>query len=510
VILSGWSMMSGKIKNKIIYIICIASFFAAFSYNEINLKHLPENLVREGQTVITSDDASYYHPPLEYLKGKGWQEDYWGGKIGYFIRPPGYGILYLIFLKIGSFSFALILIKFLQLLLFSCSVYWFYSIALIGLKNNRFAIAGAAVYGLSPFFIGFLYYTLTEGITPSLLLCFVYLLFKAYNSKNRKHLFYFLASSVFAYLFIVRPVLGIFGLLLPVFIISDFYEEKLKIILFKLIVFGTVAMSLMLVWQIRNYKIAGKYVGLHPIYFEDGNTIFREPFKKYWEFAGGWAERGDAGFSYMIPLWNAAINGDTSLSYVNNAIDKFPAHVRNYFGSQKLTEVLRDYQSSVLYQKTFYDKQLPMPEYFSPSEIKVIHDFENMIAEYKSQFWFRYYFLSPVKVFKLMTFHSNLSLYIFQRTYRGTFLMEATRLFFYSIHGLCFLVLLLNLFIVRENQLLKWVIALVPFIYVFYLCFFQRGIEERYTLPVLSFLMIGLMYSLQNIYFFFKDQKIAG
>jgi hypothetical protein len=460
--------MLKKVGNSASYFICILSFFAAFTYNEINLKHLPGDSKRNNETVITNDDASYFHPPLEYLKGNGWQEDYWGGKIGYFIRPPGYGLLYLFFLKITDFSSSLKFLKLLQLLLFSISVYWFYFIAVAALKNNKLALIGAAVYGLSPFFIGFLYYTLTEGITPALLLGFVFLLFKAHQSDKRKNLFYTLASTLFAYLFIVRPVLGIFGLLLPVFLIHDFKNEKFKIILFRLFVFGSLALSLMTVWQIRNYKIAGKYVGLHPIYFEDGNTIYREPFKQYWDFAGGWAERGDVGFSYMVPLWNAAIEGDTSIRFVNNAIKKFPDHVRKYFGSVRLTKVLQDYQAAVLYQKNFYDKQLPMPMTLSPVEIQSVKGFHDLGSEYKSHFWFRYYLLSPAKVFKLMTFHSNLSLYIFQKTFRGKFLMEVVRLIFYSIHGLSFLIVLINLFILRKDQLVKWVLVFVPFCYIFY------------------------------------------
>jgi len=502
--------MLKQIKNKAIYILCILSFLTAFTYNEINLGHLPEDLKRDNETVITNDDASYFHPPQEYLKGNGWQEDYWGGKIGFFIRPPGYGFLYLLFLKITNFSSTLKLIKLLQLLLFSISVFWFYEIALFVLKDKKIAFAGAALYGLSPFCIGFLYYTLTEGITPALLLSFVWLLFKAYQSDKRKNLFYFLASAVFAYLFIVRPVLGIFGALLPVFLLFDLQNENFKKILLKVFCFGAVALSLMAIWQIRNYNIAGKYVGLHPIYFEDGNTIYREPFKQYWNFSGGWAERGDHGYSYMVPLWEAAITGDTSVKYVNAVIDSLPEHVRKYFGRPRLAGVFKDYQSAVLYQRTFYDKELPMPMEFSPEEIRSINGFKDLASEYRSEFPFQYYIASPFKVFTLMTFHSNLSLYIFQKTYRGTFLMEAVRLIFYSIHGLCFLILLINLFMFRKELLFKWIFVFIPFFYVFYLCFFQRGIEERYTLPILPFLLIGLISTIHDFYFALRKKLTKG
>jgi hypothetical protein len=393
-------------------------------------------------------------------------------------------------------------------MLFSISVFWFYRIALFILKNAELALISAAIYGFSPFFIGFLFYTLTEGITPALLLCFVFLLIKAYEWEKGKNFFYLFASFVFSYLFIVRPVLGIFGLLLPVFLFSDHQNKKIKFVILKLFAFGTIALSLMIAWQIRNYKIAGKYVGLHPIYFEDNNTIYREPFRQFWNFAGGRAERGDRGFSYMIPVWQSAINDDTSGIQINNAIDSLPDHVKEHFGEARLAGVLRDYQGAVLYQKPFYDKQLPMPMEFSPIEMKSINEFKKLTKEYRTEFWYRYYFLSPLKVYSLMSFHSNLSLYIFQKTFRGTFLMETTRFIFYSIHGLCFIFLLVNIFMVRKNILIKSVIALFPFCYVFYLCFVQRGIEERYTLPVLPFLFIGMIYSLKYFYFLLKEKRI--
>jgi hypothetical protein len=492
------------LKNNSILIIASLSFLTALIYNETNLKHLPIESKRNGETVITSDDSSYLRPAKNYLENNKWQEDYWGGKIGSFIRPPGYGLLYLVFIKLLDHQLALNFLKLFQTLLFSVSVYWFYYIAVSILKNKKIALISSVVYGLSPFAIGFLFYTLTEAITPALLLCFVFLLFKAHEKEDKKlkNLFYALASLVFAYLFIVRPVLGIFGLLLLVFLTIDYYKN-LRTLSYKLVIFGFISLSFMMTWQIRNYNIAGKYVGLHPIYFEDGNTMYREPFKEYWNFAGGWAEKGDVGFSYMIPLWEAAIKGDTSIVYINNAINHFPNEVTNYFGKQRLTTVLRKYQAAILYQKTFYDKQLPMPLESPAIEKEVVKEFQQLTAEYKSKFWFQYYVLSPLKVFKLMAFHSNLSLYIFQKTYKGALVMEAIRVLFYLIHSLCFLSLIINLFIIRNNRLIWFVLGAVPFIYIFYLCFFQRGIEERYTLPILPFVLIGLMYALNYCYRFF-------
>jgi hypothetical protein len=485
-------------KKHILLFLCIASFFAAFTYNEINLKELSPDNKREGITVVTADDDSYLTPAINYYNESSWYEYYYGGKIGYFIRPPGYGILYYIFLTISSSKIiALIFLKYFQLLLFSISVYWFYYICQTVFKNEKLSLLLSAIYGLSPFFVGFLFYTLSEGISPALVLAFLFLLFKAKNANasKTKNIFYLLASIVFAYLFIVRPFLGLFGLLIPLFIYFDYKNTSVANILKRCFIFCTVAISLMSVWQIRNFRIAGKFVGFHPIYFEDGNTVFRAPFREYWNFAGGWAERGDRGYSYMLPVWGEAVNGDTSITLRKNAIDSIPIWVVNYFGEERLNDVFLTYQKSILVQKQFLDKNLPMPLIAPEIEIEAINKFQSLTSDFKKHFWFQYYIVSPLKVFRLMAFHSNLSLYIFQRTYRGLILMELVRLLFFSIHVLCFLFLIANIYFMRKQNELYYALVLLPFIYVFYLCFFQRGIEERYTLPILPLLLIGLSYS---------------
>ena len=481
-------------KDIAIYILCILSFFAALFYNELSLRKAPADVIRSGGTIITNDDASYLNPPRNYLENNVWGEDYGASKVGRFIRPPGYGLLYLPFLKVFGAPASITALKFFQYLLFAFSVYWFWFILSSLVKNSRLALACTFIYGCSPFVIGFLSYTLTEGITPALLLCYVYLLFKARAalSERGKNGYYFFAALVFSFLFIVRPVLGVFILLLPAFLLADFKGLSFAKRILRLTAFTAVALSFMLVWQFRNYSIAGRYVGLHPIYYADGNTIYRAPFKAYWEFAGCWAEKGDVGFSYMVPMWDAAIKGDTSISHITFALSQMPAEVVSFFGRPRLTAVFRDYQSAVLYQKPYYDKGLAMPMELSAEELKVVSGFAELVSEYKSEFPLQYHVIAPLRVLRLLAFNSNLSLYMFQVTFRGKLWMEALRVLCYLLHVLCFLSVLSSIFLFRRNRLLSIVFGWLPFLYLFYLCYFQRGVEERYTLPLLPLLMIGL------------------
>jgi hypothetical protein len=477
---------------KPIWLIVLVSLISAFFFNELNINSLSENRLQEGETVITSDDWSYLSPAKNYYKTGVWKENI-PGNVSYFQRPPGYGIFYYSCLLLSE-NHALLLLKIFQVLLFALSVFCLFKICMYLLNNEKIALMVAVIYGITPFAMGFLYYTLSEGITPALLIFYIYFLVYANVARYKKqqNFLFGLAALVFAYLFIVRPVLGVFGLLLPVFVYYS-YAHWFK----KAIVFGAIASSFMVIWQIRNYTITGEYVGLNPIFQQDNNSLYRSPSSAFWDFNESWGVEGADYHSYSLPFWQAAIKGDVSINHINKILDAFPQYVIDHFGKDRLTKVFKDYQKAILIQKPYYEKGLPMPKFKIVEEEIVVNEFKELTREFKSEFWFQYHIISPLKVFKVMAFHSNLSMSIFQSTFRGNLIMEFFRFLFFSLHGLCFLALLANLIWFKRNSPLENTLYIATFIYVFYLCYFQRGIEERYTLPILSILLIGLL-SLAN------------
>jgi len=488
------------IKSKSIWIICVLSFLSAFTYNEINLNNLPKDKIRDNQTIKTSDGHSYLFPAKNYIATGNWKEN-GNSKQSNFVRTPGYGAFYYTLLKVVGESNSLQFLKLIQLILFSLSVYCFYFIANELIKNKKIALITAAIYGCSPFAIGFLYYTLTEGISPALLLFYIFFLLKGKREPRNKlkTIFYFIASTVFAYLAITRPVLGIFGLLLPLFIIQDYWKKSFIKTISYLLIFGSISLSLLILWEIRNYKITNQYVGLYSIYFPDNNSIYRPTLEAFWNFNKCWGVEGHVYHSYSVPFWSAAIKGDTSEIYIKNIINTFPKYVVNFYSEQRLTKVFREYQKSILHQKKYYDAGLPMPMTTPKIELEVIDDFKQLTSEYKSEFWFQYHISSPLKVFKVMAFHSNLSLYIFQHTYRGNWLMEGVRLLFFGLHALCFISVFISLFFLRKKDTFNIAITLITVTYIVFLCYYQRGIEERYTLPILPLLLVGLVSTLKQI-----------
>ena len=92
---------------------------------------------------------------------------------------------------------------------------------------------------------------------------------------------------------------------------------------------------------------------------------------------------------------------------------------------------------------------------------------------------------------------------MFQHTYRGRWWMEAFRVIFLILHFLCclsFIVLLL----LKGDKLITVLLGLMIGVYFFYLCYIFRGLEERYTLPVLPLMLLSLVYT---IYILSKPKK---
>jgi len=483
--------------NKLLpLLIALLSLASAFFWNELNLKNLKEAKIplRNNQTVITEDDASYLNPYQRlYEKGKKNETNF--DKFSSSIRPPGYGLFYYLTLKFTGKSYALFALKIIQCLLFAFSVFCLYELSLFFSKSHWLAGITAIIYGILPLSIGFLYYTLTEGITPALFVISVYLMVKMTTEKEiRFQLLYLLfAGSVVSILLIIRPFLIIF---LPFFIFGLFFywikQKGIKVSVFNTFLFLLLSISGIVTWQIKSKLELGKWLGLHPIYQNEIPGVFRKPHASLWELYKGWESNGAHFHESIVPFWEATMNLDTSQIQIDKVISEIPKNVVKSIGKQELIWAFRLYQKAIIAQKSFYEKQQLMPSYLLKDERRAMKNFDRLAVKFRSKNLYQYHIQTPLQVSKSMIFHSNLSLHQFQHAFRGTIWMEALRLLCFGIHSLAFLLLPLSLYALKDARIRLLIFGILT--YCFYLIYFQRGIEERYTLPLLPFvLMIGVM-----------------
>jgi hypothetical protein len=490
---------SGPILKYTPYIIAVLSLFTSFFYNELNIQALrseaPERLEPIYNWVKTADDISYLRPAENYYKTGVWRDNN-PGKQSFFLRTPGYGYFRYTLMKIFGLEQSYFYFKYVQLILFSVSVLLLFYIAiLIGLPL-RYALIIEGIYGLSPFASGFIYYSLTEGITPALMIAYVFFLLLGY--KKSKASYFLLASLILGYIGITRPILLLFGTGLPLAIFwSESHLSLSKKTVF-IVLTGIIALAPISMWTVRSTQIVGKFVGIYPIYYVENNSQFRPTHEAIWEFEKSFGTEGLDFHQCMVPLWKATIKGDTSDIHIDSIMMGCPYFVKQTIGEQKLRNSYILYRQSIVYQRSIYPRDVAMPDTIPAIEQEVIRDFHTYTSEINSGHWLWCHIAVPLKLFKALSFHSNLSLYMFQHTYRGRWWMEALRFLFLALHFLCCLSFT-GILLSRGERFTKVVLGGIIAVYFFYLCYSFRGLEERYTLPVLPLMLLGLAYCIDTL-----------
>lgn len=474
--------------QKTALLISVLSLCSALFFNQINFQKLQNEYPTEfygRYTVGTADDASYLVPPVNFLNGKGWRSNDVGSG-AYVFRTPGYGCFFLINLLFAG-NHALFLLRNIQLLLFACSVYLLFLSVFKLTQNKLLAVTFSIIYGILPFTQGFLYYTLTEGITPFLVILFSYLIICAYKNINIKQ-FYFAAFTL-SVLIIIRPQMLILSFAFLPFLFSLIKTKQLKNITIALSIV-MICVSLLTAWQIKNYLISQRWVPLNAVYNPDNNSIFRPQHLAITAFYQSFGANGTLFHSSVNQIWQHAIMGDTSAIYIEQVMKHIPGTIIECVGKEQVAQAFKLYQTCSFEQKDFIQQKLPMPVNEIKSESQCVAAFNKLTSDVHNNCFLYSRIYVPIKTYFKLSLHSNLSLHIFQHDWRGKWWMELLRWICALIHVSLFAFFFLQLFFKKDA--LSFLLFFVPMIYLFYLCFITIIVEERYTLPLLPILVLGI------------------
>jgi len=472
--------------------IALLSFFAALFYNEQNLQSLireaPERLEPKYHWCKTADDASYLQPAENYYS-KGVWKDNSQGRQAYFLRTPGYGMFRYVLMRAMGLDLSYYQFRYVQLALFSVSIFLLYWLALLMGMPVRYALIVELIYGLTPFASGFLYYSITESITPALMITYFFFLFSGY--KRSAPLYFLFAALVLGYIGLVRPLLLLFGIGLPLAIYWSGWQISSGRRFFFTLMMTVIALAPIAIWAGRSTQIAGRYVGIYPIYYPESNSQFRPTHQAIWDFEKSYGTEGHDFHQLMVPLWRATMMGDTSDLHIDSIMMECPSFVKQTIGDARLRKSYLLYRSSIAYQRDHYPRRSAMPDTIPAIEQEVIREFQTYTSEINSKHWLWCHVAVPLRLFKSVSFHSNLSMYMFQHTLRGRWWMELVRYVFLLLHFLCCLSFA-ALFFMVQDKLARLLFGLGVGGYFFYLCYFFRGLEERYTLPILPLMLVSL------------------
>lgn len=429
--------------------------------------------VRDGGSLTAVDDASHLQWVERLLGNRPDLEQGIAARLPD-LRPPGYGLWYLLLRAAFPPREAIHALVLLQTLLFALAV------ALLHEALLRHGIAAAIRWPLlialavMPTFHGFLFHLLSEGVTPTLTLALLSCALLDARSEGRRWLWAGLA--LWALLLLTRPVLGWAGAaLLPGLARQGRWRAAALIAL---------AGAPLLSWWAANCIRAGRLVGLHPVYHAAAPGINRPTHAAFWGLAKSWGAPGGDFHQALEPAFQAALRCDTSAFFARRYIALAPPGMISTAQGARIRDVFRRWQRFTCAELA---PAIASPagtiDFTTLEEQGIIFSLESITSEWRAQHPFHHRIRVPLSVLKVMMLHSNLNLWVFQQTWRGRPLMEALRWCSAALHLLLMLGVLLAA--VLRTPLSIRLLAIGALAYLFYLAYVQRGVEERYTLPVL-------------------------
>lgn len=456
-------------QKKLLIIAFFGTIFAVF-LQEQNLQFLGNRYPASNGLLTSADEASYFAPAINFLENGTWKDNSIG-QSAYFQRTPGYGVLYLICLVIAGKK-AFWLLKILQILAFSGSIILLGKILNQLISATKIVLVGTAIYAFLPCFHGFMYFTLTESITPFLVLWSTYNAFKWVN-ENQLFSWQFFFSNALMLLF--RPQLLLFVL---AFVLYFYSQKQTKKSLLALTVFLP-----LLFWNVRTISISKSWLGMHPIYSTTNNTLFRPSHEAMTNLFRIWEADG-AKFHETI----RALTDSTDLHLISAQI---PVKYQ-----KSVLPIFEKYRVLYNFQLTHFNQNKPISGTFQ-GEDKFLFEIGALTKKLQSENKLDYYILTPIKSLKKLMLSSHLNLGIFQFKYRGNWWMETIRWSCLAILISSFIATVLSLF--TKNRDLIFYLSLAIALNFFYLIFIQRMNEERYLTPFLPIAWIVLLLGIHKL-----------
>lgn len=458
-------------------LIALLALSCAQGWNRVNIAAMGDSParanVRDGRALTSTDDASYLQGVDRLLGARPDLEETTDASRPV-LRTPGYSLFYLLPRLVLEPLPAISALVWMQCLLYAFAVALFAATLRHARIAARIRWPLIVLFAVMPTFHGFLFHTLTEAVTPSLAVLLMCCALRDAHSTHRRWLV--AGLLLWSLLMVTRPALLWTGIaLLP---------ALLRLQRWRALAFTVLAAAPLLSWWTMNVLRTKTLVGLHPVYYASAAGINRPTHGAFWELAKSWGARGDDFHPVMELAYQAALRGDTSTGYADAFIALSPHGMLSSDQDHRIRSVFAAWQrfTSTELAPALYSERGTLP-ITTRTEQAILFALDSITHEWRSAHWLHHHVKVPLRVLKQMVAHSNLNLWIFQQPWRGKPAMEALRWFSAIIHASLLAVAALA-FLLRVPAPVR-LISFGCAAYIFYLAYVQRGVEERYTLPVL-------------------------
>ncbi|HRD52574.1 MAG TPA: hypothetical protein PKY96_08000 [Flavobacteriales bacterium] len=458
-------------------LIALLALLCAHGWNRVNLAALRDSpaqeKVRDGRALTSTDDASYLQGVDRLLGARPDLEDT-TDESRPMLRAPGYALFYLLPRLVLDPLPAISALVWMQCLLYA------FAVAMLAATLQHARIAARIrwplilLFAVMPTFHGFLFHTLTEGVTPSLTLLLLCCALRDAHADHRRWLI--AALLLWALLMVTRPALLWTGIVL--------LPALLRLPRWRALAFTLLAAAPLLSWWTMNVLRTHSLVGLHPVYYASAAGINRPTHGAFWDLAKSWGARGDAFHPVMESAYQAALRGDTSTHYADAFIALSPPGMLSTDHDRRIRRAFAAWQR---FNCTELAPALRSARGTIPittrTEQGILFALASITDEWRGAHRWHHHVVVPLRVLKQLVAHSNLNLWIFQHSWRGRPAMEALR-WFSAIGHAAWLAAAALAFLLRVPTPVR-LLSFGCAAYLFYLAYVQRGVEERYTLPVL-------------------------
>jgi hypothetical protein len=466
------------IRRRAQLLLFVLAFACAQGWNRWNISAMRQTAdaaahVRPGGAVITPDDASYLQE-VERLLGN--RPDLEQGHTAHrpVLRPPGYGLWYMAARLVLPPDAAITAVVLLQCLLFALSVALLHA-ALIA-QGIPAVVRWPLLLTLAvwPIFHGFLFYTISEGVTPALTLLVLSAALLAHAGQRG---WLWAGCALWSLLLLTRPVLAWAGLALLPLLWSRWRSPVRVALVLVLCAAPTLA------WWGANVLRAGRWVSLHPVHQPDELGINRLPHAAFWELAKSWGARGGDFHFVMETAFRAALSGDSTSAQAERFLALAPGGMLSEPERAAIAGAFGDWERFTREQLAPSIARGERTLACAPEERLLIARLDTITGAWRSAHAFHHHVAVPLRVLKDLVAHSNLNLWLFQHHLRGLPWMEALRWASALLHVSLMLSVLLAALLRVQAPVRGMAIGAVA--YLLFLAYVQRGVEERYTLPVL-------------------------
>lgn len=442
-------------------------------------------------SVSSVDNYWYTNQIKNYVAGKGFTIN--PNDEHSFVRrtpvyPMFYGIHYLLFGEAGSYFF----IRFTQVFLFAIAAIALLYGAFNFTNNKMIAIISACLFGFNPTLVAYLYYTITEALSPALVCFIIYYLSRCYKYNCKKD--WLFAGFFFVIGILCRPAI-IFLSPAILFLLLFKNKSELKSLINPSIFFITGASILMIPHVVRNYINTKEIVLLEKYYGDPMDYGMSNIALRHW--IACWINPADYASEIVS---NNMINNiiekkSEKRVFLQTELNRLPVAAFQNNSKEKIEIAYNNLYNYYLAKM----KQQPVVIIDSLSKISSA-SFEELKTTYIKNAPFSYYVITPLLFLKSVIFQSNSGQSFYLQDYQNNKIIFALKTLMYLLNVFLFASLFIGFFYRKKYGAIYFSTIIYVVSTCIYVMFILHYFEARYLIPLFPFMyIIGAIVMVETV-----------